>query len=178
MHIWLLVIGSLFLQESISTSLALLTAYRAGYSPILITVAWFFIALIEISAGFYFGKFLKKRFAGSKFETWVLKQVSNVTQVIGAENERLLLIALTILTFPTIAGLIAAWIDISLVSTLVYCMIGDLLWYAWVWVRVFGADEFAASFKEAAIGFFILGIVLSVGFRIVMKQKKNIRSEH
>jgi hypothetical protein len=108
----------------------------------------------------------------------VLKQVSNVTQVIGAENERLLLIALTILTFPTIAGLIAAWIDISLVSTLIYCMIGDLLWYAWVWVRVFGADEFAASFKEAAIGFFILGIVLSVGFRIVMKQKKNIRSEH
>jgi hypothetical protein len=177
MHIWLIVIGTLFLQESISTSLAVLDAYKAGYSPALITLTWFLIALFEISGGFYIGKFFKEHLAGTKFEAWVLRLIDKTTNYIGAENEKLLLIALTIITLPPIAGLVGAWIDASITTTLIYCIVGDSLWFTWIWIRVLGANEFAANFKDATLIFFVAGIALSIIVRIILKRNRRSKKQ-
>jgi hypothetical protein len=174
MHIWLLVIGALFVQESISASLVILDAYRAGYSPILITMLWFSIALLEITVGFFVGTFIKQRYSHTGFEKWIEARIATVTETIGIQSEEVLLIALAFLS-PFVAGIVSSWITTRLRKILIFCMIGDFIWYIWVWLRVLGVNEFASSFKEAAWILFAVGILFAVIVSTI--KRRNIRNK-
>jgi membrane protein YqaA with SNARE-associated domain len=162
MQLWLLLTGVFVVQESFSTTFVVLEAVRAHYPILLIHLLWIAVVIAEVYVGYSLGKWIQKRFTGSRFEKWVGMWIQQANDLIGKNGEKVALIFVTILTAPFFTGFVASWLPISFWTILIFSILGDLVWYVTVWLGVYGANEFASSLQTTVISIAILTIVLSI----------------
>ncbi len=162
MQLWLLLAGVLTFQEPISSTYVILEAIRAHYPIILIHLLWLVITSLQVYLGYIFGKWVQKRFAASKFESWVARWTKKMGRLVGKNGERVALIFITILTLPVFTGFIASWLPISFWTILFFSILGDLVWYVSVWIGVYGANEFASSLQTTVLVIVVISILFSI----------------
>ena len=170
MTLWLLLTVALVVQEGLSTTVLLLQAYQRHYPLYLIHILWLLLTILQIYAGYYLGKWIQKRFAGSKFESWMKKSTAKLEKMIGERGEAIALILISGIVSPAFAALGASWLEISFTKVLIFALIGDLLWYLSEWVTVIGAAHLFSDVKaDSAI---VIGTVLILLFMFKFHRKK------
>ena len=162
MSFWLLLTLALTVQEGLSTIALLLRAAQLHYSIWIISAIWLAVTVIQIIAGYYLGKWIRKRFARSKFETWVEKQAHKLERSIDKKGEMLGIAVLSSVISPAIAAFLGAWLNISFVSIFFFSLLGDLFWYASSWAYALGAITLLSRVKEGLLILIAIAIVLVV----------------
>jgi hypothetical protein len=171
MTLWWLLIGALTIQEGVSTTVLLLEAHQKHYSIFLITLIWLVVTVLQIYAGFYLGKWIQKRFSGTKFEAWLKKSQQSFEKYIGKTGESFGLILVSGLVSPAVAALGASWLDISFMQVFIFALLGDFLWYLSEWITVLGLTQLVAGAHVETI-IVIIGFVAVAAFFAFAKKAK------
>jgi membrane protein YqaA with SNARE-associated domain len=164
MSLWLLLTLALLVQEGVTTTVLLLEAYQQHYPLILIHLIWLVVTVFQIYAGYYVGKWIQKRFAGTKFESWLKKSAHSLEKHIGASGESIALVLVSGIISPVVAALGASWLEISFTRVLIFAGIGDLLWYLSEWITILGLTKLISGAKVeigvVAIGLIVVALLL------------------
>ncbi|MDR3547212.1 MAG: hypothetical protein P4M11_02855 [Candidatus Pacebacteria bacterium] len=166
MQLWWIIIGTLIVQEGISTTVVLLDAVHAHYSLWAIHAIWLVVTIVQIFAGYFLGKWIQGRFASSKLEQWIQKYADKLEVSIGERGEEIALLLASALVSPAATSLLASWLDLSLTRVFIFALLGDLIWYLSEWVTVFGATEIMTYVKYGAVVVFVLAVVWFVASRV------------
>ena len=168
MSFWYLIALALTFQQGLTVIAVLVRAHQLNYSFWIISLIWLVVSSIQIVIGYYLGKWIKKRFAESKFEKWLQKYVQKLEDLINKRGERVALIFFAYLVLPIIPAFVAAWLDISFLSTFIFTLIGDFLWYMATWAYALGAFELLSRVKEGLIIVIVIAFLL-----VIITQFKN-----
>jgi FtsH-binding integral membrane protein len=159
MKLWLLIALVLTLQEGLTVLAVLVHAYQLHYSLIGITAVWLVVTVAQILFGYWLGKRIQRKFAGSKFELWVQKQAATLEKSIDKNGEKIALVLFASIISPGIGAFVASWLDISFVSIFFYSLLGDTFWYVSTIATVIGAEQILSKAKE---GFFIVLVIVVI----------------
>jgi uncharacterized membrane protein YdjX (TVP38/TMEM64 family) len=170
MAFWLLIIGTVFLQEGISTTVVLLEAYQRGYSLPIIHLVWFVGTIIQIYLAYIFGKWIQKRFPESKFEHRMKHYSVSLDESIGKRGLALALILMSSIVSPAFTSFIGSWLNISFRDILIYAFIGDLIWYTSEWITVIGASHLATLFQDGTAIVIIAIIAIALIVKVTKKK--------
>ena len=159
MYLWLLITFALIVQEGLSTLAILLRAYQLHYSLWIISAIWLVVTSLQIWFGYYLGRWIKKRFADSKFEMWVDKYARKLEATIDKNGEKIGLLLVSSIISPAVAGFVGPWLDISFGNIFLFSLLGDLFWYVSTWATVLGAQELLTKARY--------GLLILIGIAIV-----------
>jgi membrane protein YqaA with SNARE-associated domain len=159
MSLWLLITAALTVQEGLSVLAVLLRAYQLHYSIWIISLIWLVVTTIQITIGYYLGRWVRKSFKSSRFEKWVEKYAHKLEKSIDKNGEKIGLILLSSIISPAVAGFVAPWLDISFGTVFLYALLGDLFWYASTWATVLGAEQILSGIKYGLLLLIAIAIV-------------------
>ena len=162
MNLWLLIILTLTLQEGLSVIAVLVKAYQLHYSLWIIHLIWFVVTVAQIGIGYVFGKWLKKRYTGMKFERWIDRQAKKLEASIHSSGENVALMFLSSIISPFFAAFLAAWLDITFLNVFMFSLLGDFFWYVSTWAYVLGATAILAKAKYGLLIVRALALVLVI----------------
>ncbi len=169
MSLWILITIALTVQEGLSVLAVLLRAYQLHYSLWLIHLIWLCVTVAQIALAYFFGKWIQKTFASSKFERWVKKSVHKLERSIDKNGERLALILLSSIISPALAAFVASWLEISFGNIFIFTLLGDLFWYMSTWATVLGAQQLLANAKYGLLAL----ILIAICFVLISHLKKS-----
>jgi membrane protein YqaA with SNARE-associated domain len=165
MSLWLLIISALTVQEGLSTDAVLLEAVHAHYSVWIIHAIWLFVTVVQTLAGYFLGKWIRRRFADTKMERWFEKSARKLEASIGKQGEAVALVLGSAIVSPAATAFLAAWLDISLTKILAFVVLGDFIWYALTWVTVVGATTIISDLKYGVVIVFVIAVVWLIASR-------------
>jgi membrane protein YqaA with SNARE-associated domain len=171
MSLWLLLTATLLVQEGLSTTVLLLRAYQEHYPLIAIHLIWLVVTVLQIYIGYYLGRWIQKRFKGSKFELWLKKSAHSLEKYIGTSGQALALILVAGVVSPAIAALGASWLEITFTSVLIFALIGDFIWYVSEWATVFGVTHFFGNPVIEIVVVIVGGIIFAIAVQFAKKKK-------
>ena len=160
MSLWLLIALVLTFQQGLTVIAVLVRAQQLHYSFWLISLVWLVVTSLQITIGYYLGKWVKVRFAGSKFENWLQKYVRKLEALIDQRGEKVALIFMAYLVLPFVPAFVAPWLGISFMSAFFFTLLGDLLWYAATWGYTLGAFQIISRVKEGLLIVIVLAFVI------------------
>ena len=170
MSFWLIIIGTLFVQEGLSVIVVLLKAYQEHYPLLLIHAIWLIDTLVQIWLGYVIGKWIQKKFADSRFELWMKKRAALLDDSIGKRGEAVALVLLSGIVSPGLTALLGSWLNISFRNIALFALLGDFIWYASEWVTVIGTSNLASLFRTSTL--LILVAITAVGLIVKVVRKK------
>ena len=145
MKLWLLITLTLFVQEPISTGAVLWSAYQLHYNFWIIHAIFAIATLIDIAAGYYLGKFVRRKLSQRNAIAKAEAKLEKFSAFLGRNGKIVTLIVYSPIIFP-ISGFFIPWFDISLTDALVFIFIGEVLfWYIPEWLLVFGIRTFVTD---------------------------------
>ena len=166
---WPFIITSLFVQEPATTDAAIFQIRHLHINLFLIHALWLAATVIDIWLGYALGKWIQKKFQGTKFEVWSKKWAGRVENFIGKKGEKFALILLGIINFPYANAFLASWLDIPFKNVFVLLLIGDALYWAIEWAINIGVRGY---FKDPHTALFaIIGVALV--FSVISKALLN-----
>lgn len=142
MTLWISIILALLTQELICTDSVLLCAYQQHYDFMIITALFLCATAFIIGAGFGAGKWIQKRFAGSRVVKSAERRARELEAVLGGEGSRLALVFLGAVSFNHLNAFVASWLSLPFRKVFAYLLLGDLLWYATAIGLTFGIGTF------------------------------------
>lgn len=175
MKLWLLIALVLTLQEGLSVLAVLLKAYQLHYSFVGITAIWLLVTVLQIALGYFLGKRIQKRFAGSKFEVWINKHAHKLEKSIDKSGEKVALVLFASIISPGIGAFLASWLDISFPTIFLYSLLGDTFWYASTWATVLGAIQILSRLKEGLIVVLVVIVLVNVLPYLLKRKVKKIQ---
>jgi membrane protein YqaA with SNARE-associated domain len=145
MHLWLLTIAALIVQEFATSALVLVAALQNNHSLWIINVIWLGTTTLDIYIGYRLGKFLHTHYQGS----WLVKKTERWVQVLrhklGKHGQKLSLALLGTINFPYLNAFFGAWLDMPMRLVFVLTFLGNLVWYLILLATVLGLSSFVSN---------------------------------
>ena len=160
MYLWLLITIALTVQEGLSVLAVLLRAYQLHYSLWIIHAIWLAVTIGQIFLTYFFGKWVQKSFARSRFELWIEKSARLLEKNIDSRGESVALMLLSSIISPAITAFLASWLEIPFTNVFIFALLGDFLWYVSTWATVLGAVEILLKVKEGLLVLITLAIIV------------------
>ena len=159
MRLWLLLIGALIVQEIATTNIVLLSAHRAGYSGLLIALIFVLATAFDLAVGYLIGKYVQRRFAGSKLVTKAATLARRFERYLGRYGARITLLLLGFVSYAYVNSFLASWLELPAEELMLWLFLGDLGWYALEWLLVLGTRSVSSSLSTE--------LYISVGISIL-----------
>jgi hypothetical protein len=96
-------------------------------------LVWIVATAIDIWLGFKIGKWLKRFWSGTKFETFSKTWAARIEHFIGKKGEKFVLMLLGVINFPWANSFLFSWLDWDYRTMFIFIFIGDAIWYALEW---------------------------------------------
>jgi membrane protein YqaA with SNARE-associated domain len=167
MRLWLILIGTLIIQEIATTNVVLLEAHRAGDSGWIIFGIFLLATTFDLFVGYVAGKWVQKRFAGAKLVKRAEREARRFEKYLGTGSERATLALIGFVSYAYVNSFLASWLEISATEACVFLFIGDLGWYALEWLLVLGIRSTSSNISTElylAVG---VSLVFIIGLRFL-----------
>lgn len=135
---WLFIIFALVTQEVISLNTVILEVHRYNFHVGLIHILFMAATALDIIVGFTFGTYAKKHLTNKKLVAFAEKWSARFYTLVGKKGKWVALIILGNFSFPYINAFIAPWLNLSFIESFIFIFIGNMIWYATVWLFVLG----------------------------------------
>ena len=156
------------LQEGALMGATIVFALHQGVSPWTINGLFFLALAIDIWIGLLAGRLLRQEFAaGSRFKHWLERKTGPV-RVAGAW----MLMAISIADFPYINSAVGSWLGLSKRLVVTFTAVGDTIYYALLWLVVFGILELSPNTYVA------MALALAFIFILTLLARKYIKRRH
>jgi membrane protein YqaA with SNARE-associated domain len=167
MLLWLLLAADFVVQEPVTSSALLLTAYQEHYNLWLVSLLFLGATTFDASVGYWIGSYVMERSSHTRFSRWLTKRADRFNTLAGTYGKRAALLFWGPSIFPY-SAIVAPWFGFSFTENLVLSVIGDtILWYGSEWLVVLGVKTFVPNpFWDlfAVIGVTLLVILLYRSF--------------
>ena len=161
----LLVFLGLFVQEIISMNALVFATSHGAYPTLLIHIVFVIATLIDIGIGFFIGKFLRKKTSGSKVALWIQKTSDRFSLSTKKYRRWIALLLLGNFSFPYINACIAGYLDMPFWESLFFIFIGDLIWYATVWLVVISISSLVKNLFIAFLIIIMIALLVMIAVR-------------
>ncbi|HVO28835.1 MAG TPA: hypothetical protein VMT81_02545 [Candidatus Paceibacterota bacterium] len=159
---WLFVAVALVFQEVATTGAALVDASAWHLNLWIIDLIWFAATAGDIAAGFFIGRWIQRRFAGSRFDALAKRMSAKVERAAGRTGARLSLVLLGFVSYPYVTAFVASWLtDLPLRDVFLCTILGNALWYAFEWATVFGIAAAGRNYE------LIFAIIAAAGILLI-----------
>ena len=161
----------LILQEMFTLNALVFATHQGLYPPLLIHVLFLIGTIIDIVVGFYLGKFLNTKSSHSKISIYIQKVAGKFEIHTNKYKRWFALFLLGNFSFPYVNSCIAGYLGMSFWESSFFIFLGNMLYYASIWLLVLGIGIFV---QKAQYGLLIgFGIILIV-FLILRKIKNKV----
>ncbi len=164
-NIWWLIIAAVIIQEPVSSDAAIFQIRHLHLNLIEVNLVWLIATIADLTIGYWIGKFVQKKIAGTKFEKRILRIVTAIENFMGKKGEKFTLVLLGIINFPYANSFIASWFDIPLRQMFALLFIGDVLYWGIEWGINIGVRSFPINPHTALL------VVLLVAFLFAVLSK-------
>jgi membrane protein YqaA with SNARE-associated domain len=165
----------MLVQELALTEATLIFVYHSGFNLWMVHAIWLAATIIDITIGFYVGRYLKNRLAGFKwFNATIGKWSVKFKGYVGQGGKALALVLLGLFLFPYFAAFLAAWFDVDFTKAIIFVSLGNLVWYLFVLGTALGINFLVPNIK-LAITLVILAVVIIDVFSRLMRKRSIIR---
>jgi membrane protein YqaA with SNARE-associated domain len=162
MLLWLLLAADFVVQEPITSSALLLSAYQQHYNLWLVSLLFVAATAFDSCVGYWIGSFVLKRYSHTRFSKWLAKRADTFSALAGTYGKRAALLFWAPSFFPY-STIVAPWFGFSFTENLVLSVIGDtVIWYGSEWLVVLGVKTFVLD------PFWDLVIVMGIVFLVVL----------
>jgi len=172
MYLWLLIIGVFIPQEFISAGAVLLIARSDSFPFWLVHLIWFGTTFFDMYVGYVVGKYLQRRFHGTKFIERTDRWAGKIKEALGKHGEQLSLVFLGLLSFPYINTFFAAWLKLRMRTAFLYTFLGNLVWYLLLLTTIFGTAVLIPDPATAVFSIIIVGVASNLLLRFYGKHKR------
>ena len=170
MRLWLLIVGSLFVQESVSTNVVLLAAYQQHYPLWIINCIFAVASVVDIYIGYRLGRWAHRRSKQGRGRAFTERVVSGVKNVLGSHGTRITIALFGFINFAYLNSFIFSWLDVSFPEVFIFTFIGNILWYGSQWLLVYGANSITPN-PLAALGTVLaLTVVVVIAVRYATRR--------
>lgn len=170
MSIWIFVIFALFFQEPATTDAALFQARQHNLNIWIIHSIWFIATITDICLGFILGKWIQKKFQGTRFEKFSHKWADRLERFIGRKGKKFALILLGIINFPYINSFLASWLSLSFKNIFILILVGDAIWYAIEWGINLGLRSLIPDPHLALYAIVGTALILSICYKAILSK--------
>jgi membrane protein YqaA with SNARE-associated domain len=168
---WPVIVPIFFFQEFASVSAVLALAYRDGYNLLILHVLWVVATVVDISLGYFLGRYLGELvFKNSRFGHVLERWAKKFEDRVGKSGQSFSLMLLGFVLSPYLAGFIVAWMELSFNDVLLFVALGDILWYLFAWAAVIGLTAAVPNMEVFIIVVICIAIALSLAFRRLRKK--------
>ena len=162
MKTWLFIIITLIIQEPASTDAAIFQARHLGLNLWIVHLIWLAATMLDIWLGYKIGKWVQKKFHGTKFELFAEKWAGKFERFIGERGEKSTLVLLGVVNFPYINTFLASWFRIPFKNVFILVLIGDAIYYSIEWGINIGVRHFIVDPHIALYAVIALGLLFSI----------------
>jgi hypothetical protein len=156
---WIWATLFLFLQESVTTSGVMESAYSGRHNLYIFTLIFFIATISEIFLFFKIGKLIQIKGQDLKIVEWTRKYLHNAEHFVGSRAKRIFLVLLSAsLLPPSATSFISSWLEISFKEIFICLLLGNILWYITCWMVVLSVTFFVKD-PQAAL-YYVLGVSL------------------
>jgi membrane protein YqaA with SNARE-associated domain len=169
MSLWLFILGALIVQEGVSTGAALMTALHYQFSIWLIHATFVAASLLDIFAGYGIGALLHPRVKNTRVGAYTQKKAALARAAMGKGGERTVLFLAGLLNPAHIDAFVFAILRIPLVDVVIFVFLGNVCWYAAMWMLVSGVTTVAPNLMTgiSIVAVIILSVFVAIR-RLVM----------
>ena len=167
----LFIFAGLFVQEIISLNALIFATHHGLYSPMLIHLLFVVATIFDIIIGFFIGIFLRKKTCNTRVTAYIQKLSDRFA--LGTKKYRrwLVLLLLGNFSFPYINSCIAGYLDMPFWESSLFIFIGDIVWYATIWLVVLGISSVVKNLYIAFIVVIIIGFLSFIFLRKINVNK-------
>ena len=169
MRLILLLVSALVVQEIATTGVALLSAHQAGYSIVLITLIFALATAFDLIVGYAAGKWVQREFGHSRLVQWGEKTAKRFHEYLGHSGSRATLALVGFVSYAYVNSFLASWLEFSPLETGLWLFLGDLAWYALMWLIVLGIHSTGSSVSTEIYLSVGASILFIIGIRFVAK---------
>lgn len=170
MTLWFLLAAAMIVQEPISASAVLLSAYQSHYNLWLIHLLFSAATIFDIVVTYYLGIFISRKYSHWRIIIYLKGKFETISSFMGKRGKIAALIVAVPLLFP-VSGIIVPWLGVTCLEALVFVFIGEwIFWYGYEWLLVLGASTFARDSHFALYVVIGFSIIISIGLRAVSKR--------
>lgn len=148
-------------------------AYQNHINIFAVHAMWLVATLIDVTLGFKFGGWIKKKYGTSSLARHAGELVSAIERRIGTNGRRLTLVVSGFLNFPYVNGFLGPWLRLSFADTLVFILIGDALWYFSIWGALGGISILAPDSRWIVVLAMGVIVALIIVVRVLYHKKKH-----
>ena len=170
MKLWLIIIGSLLIQELASVNAVLLNARELGYNLWIIHGIFIVVTSFDIWLGYQIGVWFKQRLHGKKLTGYIARGAAKLDHFMGSNGKKFSLVVLGLVNFPYLNGFFIPWLATDLREAFLFILLGDSLWYVSEWLLILGVKSFVHDPYIALVAVLGLSVVLIVALRFVSRK--------
>jgi hypothetical protein len=157
-----LAIGVFIVQELAATNAVLLELYQRHYNLWLVHLIFLVNTAWGIVIGFWAGRFVQRRFAGTRLVSYFQGKASDLENFVGKNGKRGTFMLLSMVSFNYVATFIGAWFATSFWEMFSFFFLGNLIWYALEWGLVLSVNSFVVNPFYALYVTIGLSILISI----------------
>jgi hypothetical protein len=168
----------LLVQEPVSSTAAVLSAYLQGIPVLLIHITYISATIVDIFIGYYIGNYFYRKTTPSRFVSYLSHKARLfVSMKYVKKYPRTMLFTWGSIIFP-ITALIIPFLGISFFESFIILMAGQLLfWYSGIWLLVLGMDTFFNGNLQIACVVFFVVVLISMKLISSFLVKNNLVQE-
>ncbi|MDB4984482.1 MAG: hypothetical protein JWM20_661 [Patescibacteria group bacterium] len=171
----LLAFAVLLLQETATLTSLIFATHKGVYPASVIHILFLIATLIDIVAGYFLGRFLKRKFPRSKVGAFVDRLAKLFSFRESRYKRWLALFLLGNFSFPWLNSCIAGYMELPFWESAFFNLLGDILYYASLWLIAIGAASLFKNFYYGLIAAIVFGMAVILVIRFLRSKKYGTR---
>jgi membrane protein YqaA with SNARE-associated domain len=168
--VWWFIILALFIQEPASTDAAIFQARSLHLNLFVINLIWLIATVIDIWLGYKIGKWIQKKFQGTKLVTKSLLWATRFENFIGRKGENFALIFIGVINFPYLNTFIGSWLKVPFKKLFLLIFIGDAIYWSIEWAINIGVRSFITNTTTALYVVIGLGLLFAIFSKSILNK--------
>lgn len=120
---------------------------------------------IDICAGYVVGKWIQKRFQGTRFSIWSEHWANKIENLIGKKGEKFAIALLGVINFPYVNSFFISWLKLPFRNIFILLFVGDLMYWIIAWLINISIRNYFSNPHT------VLYIVIGIGLLISIVSK-------